>query len=512
MGWNFPATPAVVQNVANALAYPGVVVGVLPGSTERTANGTAMQAFLDWCGANAYIAYFPKGTYEYIATSTQSGRNTGLHANKNVRGITGAGMGNGTRFVQFATNHPALTIGDVGAVDADATLGGVYYGFEVCQGVTQAAQTSADGLLLGRIWASDFDMINVDAARGFQAYVGLRIGLSVAQFFFSNHIGTMKVNTGQLNMVLMDANGTGNNIQNLYVGGGSVGNRTTLTSQAVRLNQSGRDFGTIQQFNIEWVNCSGAGMFYSEAVQIIINHCHFEGCQMAGTNESFLSTTGRVTFGSVTFLNCWIAGSIGTPKLFHTYGGGFFDVGGLNLRWDGGSEQVCSTAIYLANPDTSVGFKPVVEIRNAQFSGHTAAINLDPTLLGAAPGSAGAISGFSLYSYDKTRSTTEGAVIEARNADITIYAAHKFAVVRSTQALTAARKVILSSNMAASGIGNVATRLAGDGVTVFRESSATGAFDLTVRNSADTVTSITLSSASTEGKAILDTAGTWDAS
>ena len=52
------SAPAVIQGLADASTYPGVALGVLANSGARQDNGTALQAFLDWCIANGRIAYF----------------------------------------------------------------------------------------------------------------------------------------------------------------------------------------------------------------------------------------------------------------------------------------------------------------------------------------------------------------------------------------------------------------------------------------------------------------------
>jgi hypothetical protein len=515
------SAPALIRGFANLSTYPGVTKGSLPGSTERTANGTALQAAFDWCDTNNKYGEMEPGDYQFIASSTQNSRNTGLHFKKGGAGLIGAGSHSaGTRLIQYATNHPVLTLGDVGATASDLTEGAQYQGFTLGHGSSQAGETSADGLLLGRIWRSNFDDFHISPfLGGGHPNVGVRVGLSSAQFFFSNVIGRMEVRGGQAHIFRSDANGTGNTWRSLYLGGGGFGNRVALSSAPMYVNSP--EFGAINQLNIEWTNSSAqsAALDINNCDQFYADIIHFEGVRVNNFDgRCVMAAASRVHIASLKMLDTWIgtANTSGVPAIFRSFGNAVYKVGNCYLFWNGSgynAEAVADRAFSLFREDTSqIGRSVNVDINNLAVLGNTAAFSFDTTLTGAAPGAAGAIYGAKKYTSSKTRSRTEGAIIEARNADLTVYGAHRSPQVRLKQALTADRKVILSNNMAASGIGNVPVRLAGDEVNAVRESGATGAFNWLIRDSADAVTIATLGTANTESSAILDTTGAWDAS
>lgn len=513
--------PAIIRGSADLSTWPGVTLGALPGSTERTANGTAMIACRNYCNTNGKYLEAPPGRYEYICTEVQNSINVGFQITKDVPGFIGGGASDrsGTRLLQYATNHPVITIGDVSANAGDMHQNSRFGGFCVGYGVTQVGQTQANAILLGRIWMSDFDPIAAITAlsgTSHQPYIGLKVGASSSQFFFSNNLSSVLIQGGQANILKADANSTGCYWDNIYLGGGAPGNRVALSGNAFFANLSGREFGSVGQLNVEWTSCATDGPLRTDALALAVDHLHMEGNQLNGFDPYLVHVVqGYLHIGSMRALDNWIAAAnaTGTPRIFSAYDSSRIKCDQLTLRWSGGSELVASMTFALFGDATSVvGRHPLVDIHHLDVSGNTGAMNLDSTLTAAAPGAAGAIYGFNHYSFNKTRSNTEGAVIEVRNADLTVYAAHKSPQLRLKQAITAARKVIVSSNMAASGIGNVPTRLAGEVVNAVRESGATGAFDWTIRNSADAVTIITLSTANTEGSAVLDTTGLWDAS
>lgn len=514
-------SPAVILGMALATTYPGVSVGTLANSSERQANGVALQAFLDYCATNGLTAFLPAGVYQYEAAATQNAQNTGLHAKKELLGLLGAGMSvdGGTVLVQFASNHPILTIGDVTATAGNLTQGGNYGDFALAYGASQSAQTSAYGLLLGRIWQSQFNNIYIsgDYAGAFPPYIGLRIGVSSAQFFFNNVLDNIIVRSGQRNILHQIAIGTGCKWGMIYLGGGDVGSRVALTGPAFFAEMSGNVFGTIDQLNIEWVSGpANDPLLRNDSQGLVISQMYFEGNQLNGFDPAMIHNVfGYMVIGTMRSLDTWIASAnaSGNPRILSSYADCRVEVSQMTLSWSGGSERVASMAFRLYGDDASVvGRSPYVSVGDLKVEGNTGAFSLDANTTGAAPGSAGAIAGLSSYEFNKTRSRTEGVLLEMRNADMTIYAQHRFPQVRLTQAITADRKLILSSSNNASGIGNVATRSAGDVINVWRQSGATGAFNLNVRNAADDATIFALTAANTEGSAMLDTAGAWDVS
>lgn len=496
------AAPTIIRGSADASKFPGVVTGMLPDAPARVANGTALQGFLDWCASNGKWAEFPPERYEYSASATQNSRNTGLHM-KSGMGIIGGGdrPGDGTRFVQYASNHPALTIGDVSNTVSNLIEGGQFTGFCVGHGSSQTGQASADGLLLGRIWRSTFDQIYVSPTLDGtnHAYCGMRIGLGLNQFFFSNRIGTLVSKSGQAHLFRMDSNGTGCEWANLYFGGvstaggaGTFGARLALSAEPVFINTP--EFGHAGQFNIEWCSSSGqtAALRADNCDVLDIACLHIEGNQLNNFDgRMMIATASRVNIGSVKMLDNWIAAvnATGTPSLLRVYGNSNVSIDQFYARWNGSgynAEAVASMAFQLYRDDsTIVGRKPLIGIGDFLASGNTGALSIDANTAGTAPGSSGAISSFQSYQFNKDRSRTVGATIQMGNSNLTVYGVHRLAKVAASVALTANRTLTLSDKLAASGAGSTSTRMAGDIIEVHR--TGAGAFDLIVSDQAAAV-------------------------
>jgi len=473
----------------------GVMTGPLPDDTARAVNGAALQAAFDEAHSSGRYVEDAGNRYEYRATASQGGRNTGLHLRKDARGLIGGGSGtrSGTHFVQHAANHPALTIGDVGPGGNDHSQGARYEGFATGFGAPQTGRTSADGLLLGRICYSSFD----DILAGYrylsgdhQPHVGLRIGASDAQFFFSNTIGRMEVQGGQQHILRQDANGTGCAWGSLYLGGGGFGRRHLLSAEAFHANMSGAEFGHVAQLNIEW--CQARGLLRSEAVTMTVGHLHLEGNQLVGPAPTMIhAVAGGIDVRTLRALDNMISArpidrasvaAGGAARVLYAYGDARITIGQASLRWGGPryhAEAVADAALRLYDEDASrAGRWPHVEVGPLDLSGHAGAFHLDANLPGAPPAAAGAIASLGAYRYGRALSTTEGASISMADASLTAYGAHRNARITAATPLTAPRTLTLSDRLAASGAGAAVPRAPGDVVHLHR--AAGGAFDLAV--------------------------------
>lgn len=483
---SIPATatsPAIVNGKAVATTYPGVSTGVLTAGAARQANGVALQAFLDWCITNGYPALFPSARYEYEASATANGRNTGLHAKTGIIAVLGDSSSplESPQMVQYATNHPVLTFGDLTATTSAFVEGAVLDGFVLGHGVSQTGQTSADGILFGRCWGCSIDNILVtpflDGTN--PPYIAIHVGLGTTTQFFSNNIGTVRAYSAQQHLFRQDAASTGNSWQNIYLGSGTFGNRVATAAEPFWANMSGSDFGSIAQLNIEWCQSANNGaLLRSEATNMLIGHLHFEGAKLIGFDPKCIwSVVGRIHINSMKSLDVWIAAAnaSGTPQILSAYGDARIIVDQALLNWQGAgvnAEAVASMAFRLYSDDaTVVGRKPFATVRQTDISGNTGAMSLDANLAGAAPGSAGAILGFDEYSFNKGRSQTEGAIIQMGNANMSVFAAHRRAKVVTTGTFSAGRTLSVDDRFATSGVGAASKRMACDLVAVHNNAS-----------------------------------------
>lgn len=518
--------PAIIRGSVDLSTYPGVVTGALADSTERTANGTAMNAGVAWAASNKKFLELPPGRYEYISEEQQDSRNVGFRLPNNLAGVKfgGAGPFEGTQLIQYGTNHPILTIGDVSTDVNDLTQGKeIGGGATLAYGTDQAGQTGAVGLLLGRLWNCTLGDFSVDSylVGMYHPYIGMQIGWNIGTFFFSNRIGMLRITGGQENIFKSVANSTGCKWSSIYCGGGTWENRVALSAAPVFIGPFGAEFGSVDQLNVEW---SIPGQHYPalmcQALSLNAELVHIEGCKSYGWDVPvILSNKCALNIRTLSISDQWInpTDAQGTPCIIKIDDDNS-DVrilGGTRLAWQGSDihpEATASAAFRFVNESNATGRRTTVRTAALSIDGNTGAFSADASLTGAAPGSAGAIRGWSGYEYRKGRSTTEGAIIEMRNADLTVYAAHKSPRVKATAVLSAPRKCIISDNLAASDLGNVPVRQGGEELRFHRTAGATGAYDITVRDGADANTIGVLSTADTELIAIRDNSGAWDAS
>ena len=472
-------------------------MGALPDAAARLANGTALAAFRDYLRTNGKYGEVPAGRLEYTMQDVQNGRNAGFQLTKEIPGFVGAGShpSNGTVLVQYATNHPVLTLSDIGTNNSDSVEGATYGGFAVSHGVSQTGNTSADGVLFGRMWGSTIRDILVSPFLGggnFPAWNGLKIGLNTQQFFFSNGIGVTRVLAAQNSFEEHNSGGTGNYWEAAYNGSGTFGSRVQMSGPPVNYASGGVDYGARGQLNIEWcaTTSSLAAAMGVNSDGLTIDHIHLEGVQvgLVPANNFDLPIiqviAGHLNYGSLKALDTWIASvnAGGTPRLFGSYGDSRITGRQTLLTWSGAGtspEAVASTAFRAFKDGFSpTGYKAHVDLGPITLRGNTGAFSPDDTLAGGAPGAANAISSVGSYRYNKARSRTDGAVITMANANLTVYGAHRNSQIRPSVTLTANRTLTLSDKVAASGAGATSVRMAGDVIEVFR--TAGGAFDLVV--------------------------------
>ncbi|GJE09161.1 hypothetical protein [Methylobacterium longum] len=482
-------SPALIRGSADLSTSPGVVVGSLSNASERVANGRSLQAALNWCAINGKYAEMPPGRYEFIAVGRQDRTNIGLHCRKEVPGLIGAGaaVNRGTTLIQYAKNQPVLTIGDVGQNDADSIGQGQFRGYRLGYGVDQSGHIQANGLLLGRICFSNFDDITVSRfASGilFDPYIGICIGASDRQFFFSNLIGRVEVDGAQQSLLSMNANSTGNHWNSLYLGGGTFGRRVALSGPAMWANLSGAEFGSIAQLNIEW--CEAPIMLRNDSLALNIDHLHIEGVAPIGLSPSLVrNVAGMLNIRSFRALNCWFNSKFatGTIKIFAGFNDARTSIEQADLRWDGAdyhSEATSSLPIDLYKDDRAPSVRgSIFEVGQFQIAGHSGHFKLDSkpqsdSLVGGAK-----ISFFRRYTFDTMLSSTEGVTVTMEDESLTIYGQHKYSRVVATNSFTANRILRLGHRLAANGPGSSSKRLPGDIIQVYRP--AESVFDLQVR-------------------------------
>lgn len=489
-------SPAILRGSYDISRYPGVTVGVVDAAT-RIANGVALQAALDYCATNRKFADVSDVTLQYTASGVQESRNVGLQVKKDVLGLVGAKA----KLIQYATNHPALTLGDAGSVSGDLSSFCEYRGFSVGYGSSQVGQTSADGLLIGRMANCKLDQINVDryiSGSLFVPYVGIRQGPAATNFFFSNQIGTLSANGGQKNLLWVLGSSTGNRVENMYLGGGTFGSRNACSDKPVRFSQYESTWGSVGQMNIEWQDTDQ--LMFADGQNMVIDLLHVEGNKMNGNDSCYFNVVGRTFYVDILeAVDNWVAApaSTGSLALFTSYGRTSIDVRKADLIWHGSgynAEAVATASQRIFKDDTSASDKSRCVVRNLALTGNTGTFDFDA---GTTAANYGAFTSCGLYEYNPIRSRVEEAeiLLPSGNGAVTGYGATRHTWVKLDTSISADRKYILNANLSPSGKGSTTPRIAGDSITFYRSGNATGAFNWLIRDSADATTLATLATA-----------------
>lgn len=491
------AAPARILGAIDPLRYAGAVVPGAVSAGQRTTNGALLQAaFTAAASQEKYLEIDPVRV-EYDCQTTDGGVNVGLYLAASRAGIIGAGMTDQTELIQYAADHPSLTLGEAGA--GTDSYSAVFRDFMVGRGVTGTANSR--GLLLGKHFYSTFQRINVSKENGLGTIFHPAVGVShrTGGSLFSAVFDTFGVACGQSTCWdYQPGGGTGNHVRNCYVGGGgSEGARTILTAEALVIKDG---HGTIfDQLNVEWLECAGIKIENNPGV--VIDGLHFEGvrCIAATFDPSFLRVygLGEVVINGMRLFECstLAADRTGNHHLISVGGDASVEVNGLFIKPKVGAVYGGKdTLLRLVKADSAIWEANRVVIKQATGGGSnypgTGGLDADASL----PfGTYGQMKSVQEYSYELGRSTTIGAVFDSLAADFTLWAAHRKAKLRFNSA--AIRKAILKDFVGASGSGATAPRPVGDTVEIHNGGTA----DVQVRNAGDTATLFTLT-AGTAGK------------
>lgn len=500
--------PSIIHGTVYLGNAPGVTTGSLPDSAARIANGTAIQAALDNAHTNNKWVELPPAKLHYEATKVVNSTNVGLQVQAGVLGIHGLYGPGGSYLVQHAADYPAITLGTPEPGQSNILYCREFSGFTVSHGIQGTANSR--GVLLGSAANCKFDQIEVNrfgsGGGPFHPLVGWdHFANSV---FFSNRIGGLFVGAGQRHLLRIASGGTGSTWDNVYLGGGSLGNLLTLTDQAMII-QNGGVQNVFNQLNIEWVT-TYCMLHLFDTFALSFDSVHFEGCKPNNFNPSFIKSTGsQAHIRSLYYYSNDLksGGYSGTASLIASDYDAALKVDVMACRFDSsGTGNIANARFRTYLPGgagNTDGTRPILNISTARWDNHTAGMDLDSTLAG---GTYGEIIRVGEYRFDKGRSRTVNAEIKAATGqgNVTAYGCHEHAKILIDSAITADRKVILHTKLAPSGFGSTVNRPVGDTVMVARSGNATGAFNILLRDQADTTTIATLSAVNTETRVIFD--------
>ena len=229
----------------------------------------------------------PPALIEYSATATDGGINVGFQLDYRAQGLIGWGS-TLTRLVQYASNHPVLTLGTVSNaanIMQHATIRGIGVG----TGVDQSAQTSGHGVVIGNIAWCIVEDIFVDPFIAGGSRTDVYIGMinpgvnSIGQF--ENWFNNITIKSGAFEFLELSGNSTGSTWGPLYIGDSSnffVDWRTPAGNAVVFNNQT--SIGTFLELNLEWIQ-SPSGV---TSGLLLFNNCRggsFDQIRIEGTQD-----------------------------------------------------------------------------------------------------------------------------------------------------------------------------------------------------------------------------------
>lgn len=488
-----PASPAILSGAIELGSFPGLVAGPLrhqPNAAAiRIANGRVLQAGLNAAAAAGKFIEEGHGLrIEYAAHQVQEGRNVGLQVPYDLRAFIGSGPGSngGSQLIQFARNHPVITLGDVGSSN-NLSEGCTYKGFRVGYGVGQQGQDQASTILIGRGFACRYEDLFEDSfmmgSQPYQGMIGLHFFTATGQFTFSNILKNIKIHRAQRNLLRTGAVGTGNVWENVYLGGGTFGSRVPLSGAAVHFanNWASQAAGAISQLNIEWVEANQ--FLFLEAVRTgSFNSLRFEGCKMVGQSPTLISATAStISIRALVLVDTWIgAEAKGTPSIVSSDFNSQISIDGVEAKWSGpsyNSEAVVEVSTHFVDVGREYNN---IEIANVAIEGGANCISIDTTLSNTQFGDLRALG---RYSYRKLQSHTENSVIMVTDADHINYGAHRNPIIRYSGPLTADRTVTITKVIAPAGLLSSVLRPNDEIVVLRRDETAIGPYALIVQDS-----------------------------
>jgi hypothetical protein len=354
--------PAVLRGSVYAHRAPGVTLG--PGQTRATQAATlvGLQAALDDAAATNRFFEIEPNVYEIFGPA-------GLIIRAEARNFKWAGSV-GSRLVQFRENAPILTIGDTGKDGYAAHQ--VITGFSLDYGVGQAGKAGAIALVLGSAaWNVVEQFIVCTNYMDNPPSMGLAVTTTSAsnKFFFQNTIRNGEIGGGQVSLLSVKMDGTGNLWEDIYTHFGSdAASRQTCSGPAWDLDPPGQmDDNVFVRCNIEHVN-STAMIHASGALNTTFIGLHIEDVGLTGPDPAVVSQSGgQLRFIQSLIMDLALARAEGRAAVHRAAGYGeraAFD--DLHFKWSSYSSRALNSDTRVVAPPTFHGndTNPAISISN----------------------------------------------------------------------------------------------------------------------------------------------------
>ena len=481
--------PALLRGTVNVNQWPGITVGAGQTLSVRQANATNFQAASDNAATNNRFFEFAPGTIEIDNTTGITWSDVTKYNPFTYRGSKES------KLIQFHANAPCLTIGDVSATGANQTQGMSIDGMLIDYGASQAGNTSATLLTLGRIWGSSFKNLQIGTS-SFNPYNGLRIATADTtngQFFFSNTVEDCVIQGAQNRLFSFESSGTGNDFKNVYMNNANGAAAGVITLPFYYGGPIGNSENVFDGCNLEW--CSANQIMSFNQGNALFDCLHLEANTLTGANPyvMYLQGGSQVQMNRPTIQNTGVntGNFTGTARF-----AGFYSEERLTIisPWFvQSSPPVTQNATLVIGfqdtGNTPVAPRAIFSLEDARFEGMDGFVDIDPTLPHATYGNVRHLSGYML---PKIFPRAKASVITNPATGFVLAGAMGGEVMVKYDSPIAANLTLVLGGKMMNGTdkGNTLPRPPGDQVFVLRDSGATGAFTITVKDSTSGGTTI----------------------
>lgn len=490
------ASPNILRGKVDIGGYFTSLGGVISTAVgqqnlaTRQNNATQLQAAFDYAAnSNKYA----EGQPNIIEIDNTTGINFGPGAS--YAGFRFNGSKDPTFIIaQYHTGAPVLSIGDM--TGANANMEGM-----IIDGISiqyLGSVSTGNVLQLGHLYQSELRNFNVYGGFGvsYLVYIGNTSGTAN---FFSNNVTNLNGLSANAGFLFWNGTATGCAWSNTYFQNLLSTTPQTLTQAAIYLNNpagnAAPDESVFDQLNCEHFACNNP-FFINQGGFTLISP-HFENVVMIGANPVFFSMANprsgvTIIGGNTVSLQLNSSNMTGTATWVSYYDECCFLSYGHKFIVNTSQLQTVNMPLQLFSQ--GAGETPsVIKIDckidglhiDRSYQGH---VSIDATLARATYGDIEYVDGYNGAAvFPRCRRT----VIDDPPTNTVIYGAMgEQVIVRYNNVIGGNLVLVLGHFMTASGAGSATQRPLGDQVLVTRESAATGAFTITVKDATSGGTTI----------------------
>jgi hypothetical protein len=491
--------PAIIRGTIYAHMCSGVTLGAGQTTAVQTATFNALQLAIHTAMTLGKFFEIEPNVYEIYGS-------TGLVVPATLGAITWKGSRQ-SNINQFYANAPILVLGD--STGAETLYGNKIDGFCLNYGVSQTGNTNAIALLMGDMaWCvvenfetttnGTFPIIN-------PPYVS--VSTIAAGTWFNNCLRNIRLYGGQLSLMVIQASGSGNLFQDIYMSnGGNISAEESyyaaLSGPALSLanpSYSGLGGNVFERINIESVKCSNSVIYAQIAGVTQFIGLHFENLELNASGGSLINNNGcQLILQCVDTYDIQVDASLTDISFLYNNGSGeVVLLDGLHMGWSSNSNPGLKSPMTIIGTGGNNDQNNMVRIKGVTVNDDTGNNSTNLTVYnGAYPMTYTETADTILLELDADQISLSTSRYQPciTTATYTHYGCHEDAVLMVPSSLAAACVITLSNKRIASGLGSSLATKTGNTVRV-RRISGTYANTLTIKDAQSGSTLVTNSAA-----------------